>query len=106
MKVTVGESDILKAIEPNVLEAYLLANGWQKGRQFYQGLIWHKKNDLGQKFEILVPPHKEFDDFADVMRQNMKALEVAEGRSQLDILSDLLTSLSNVEVPNSIILQK
>ena len=99
MKVTVRDSHILKTIEPNVLEAYLLIDGWHKQRQFYEGFIWHKKNDWGQEGQILLPPHKEFDDFAEVMCQNLKALEIIEHRSQLEILSDLITALPDVEIP-------
>lgn len=99
MKVTVRDSHILKTIEPNVLEKYLQINGWHKARKFYEGFIWNKKNALGQEGEVLLSPHKEFDDFAEVMCRNLKALEVVENRSQLEILSDLITSLPNVEIP-------
>jgi hypothetical protein len=98
VKVTVRDSQILKTIEPNVLELYLQINGWQKQRQFYEGFVWNKKNDSGQEGEVLLSPHKEFDDFAEVMCRNLKALEVVENRSQLEILSDLITSLPNVEI--------
>ncbi|MEG3898329.1 MULTISPECIES: hypothetical protein [unclassified Microcoleus] len=99
MKVTVRDSQILKTIEPNVLETYLQINGWHKTRQFFEGFIWYKKNDTGQAGEVLVSPHKEFADFAEVMCDNLKALEVVEKRSQLDILSDLITSLPHVALP-------
>ena len=99
MKVTVRDSHILKTIEPNVLETYLQINGWHKARQFYAGFIWNKKNAAGQEGEVLLSPHKEFEDFAEVMCRNLKALEVVENRSQLDILSDLITSLPNVAIP-------
>ena len=98
MKVTVRDSQILKTIEPNVLESYLQINGWHKQRQFYEGFVWNKKNDSGQEGQILLSPHKEFDDFAEVMCQNLKALEIVENRSQLEILSDLITSLPNVKI--------
>ncbi|MEG4289861.1 hypothetical protein Q5692_23405 [Microcoleus sp. C2C3] len=98
MKVTVRDSHILKTIEPNVLETYLQINGWHKARQFYEGFIWNKKNAAGQEGEVLLSPHKEFEDFAEVMCRNLKALEVVENRSQLDILSDLITSLPNVAI--------
>ena len=98
MKVTVRDSHILKTIEPNVLETYLQINGWHKARQFYAGFIWNKKNAAGQEGEVLLSPHKEFEDFAEVMCRNLKALEVVENRSQLDILSDLITSLPNVAI--------
>ena len=98
MKVTVRDSQILKTIEPNVLEKYLQINGWHKQRQFYEGFIWNKQNAAGQEGEVLLSPHKEFDDFAEVMCRNLKALEVIENRSQLDILSDLITSLPNVAI--------
>jgi hypothetical protein len=98
VKVTVRDSQILQTIEPNVLESYLQINGWHKQRQFYEGFIWNKKNDAGQEGQILLSHHKEFADFAEVMCQNLKALEVVENRSQLEILSDLITSLPNVEI--------
>ena len=98
MKVTVRDSQILKTIEPNVLEKYLQINGWHKQRQFYEGFIWNKQNAAGQEGEVLLSPHKEFDDFAEVMCRNLKALEVIENRSQLEILSDLITSLPNVAI--------
>jgi hypothetical protein len=98
VKVTVRDSHILKTIEPNVLETYLQINGWHKARQFYEGFIWNKKNAVGQEGEVLLSPHKEFEDFAEVMCRNLKALEVVENRSQLDILSHLITSLPNVAI--------
>ena len=99
MKVTVRDSQILKTIEPKVLETYLQINGWHKARKFYEGFIWNKKNSVSQEGEVLVSPHQDFDDFAEVMCRNLKALEVIENRSQLDILSDLITSLPNVQIP-------
>lgn len=98
MKVTVRDSHILKTIDPNVLETYLHINGWHKTRQFFEGFIWYKKNDTGQAGEVLVSPHKEFGDFAEVMCQNLKALEAVEKRSQLEIVSDLITSLPNATI--------
>ncbi len=98
MKVTVKDSQIMKTIEPNVLEKYLQINGWHKARKFYEGFIWSKKNSVSQEGEVLLSPHKEFDDFAEVMCRNLKALEVIENRSQLDILSDLITVLPNVAI--------
>ncbi len=98
MKVTVRDSQILKTIEPNVLEKYLQINGWHKARKFYEGFIWSKKNYVSQEGEVLVSPYQDFDDFAEVMCRNLKALEVIENRSQLDILSDLITVLPNVAI--------
>ncbi|MEG3845086.1 hypothetical protein [Microcoleus sp. herbarium14] len=98
MKVTVRDSHILKTIEPKVLETYLQINGWHKTRHFFEGFIWYKKNDTGQEGEVLVSPHKEFADFAEVMCQNLKALEVIEKRSQLEIVSELITSLPNAAI--------
>lgn len=53
---------------------------------------------MSQEGEVLVSPHKDFDDFAEVMCRNLKAIEVVENRSQLDILSDLITVLPNVAI--------
>jgi hypothetical protein len=53
---------------------------------------------VSQEGEVLVSPHKDFDDFAEVMCRNLKAIELVENRSQLDILSDLITVLPNVAI--------
>jgi len=98
MKVTVKDKEIFQTIDPNVLAAHLETNGWQKIALVYENTwIWHKRNDAGQIFEIKQPVRQEFD-APQLMGEAFKTLEVVENRSQLDILSDLITSLPNVAI--------
>ena len=99
MKVTVRDYQILQTINPNVLEAHLQTSDWQKVALVYENtLIWHKKDDNGQLFEIKQPLRQEFD-APQLIGEAIKTLEIVENRSQLDILSDLITSLPNVAIP-------
>lgn len=98
MKVTVRDYQILQTIDPNVLEAHLQTSDWQKVALVYENtLIWHKKDDDGQLFEIKQPLRQEFD-APQLIGDAIKTLEIVENRSQLEILSDLITSLPNVEI--------
>jgi hypothetical protein len=98
VKVTVKDKEIFQTIDPNVLAAHLETNGWQKIALVYENTwIWHKKNDAGQIFEIKQPVRQEFD-APQLIAEAFKTLEVIENRSQLDILSDLITALPNVSI--------
>ncbi|MCC3594111.1 hypothetical protein [Microcoleus sp. PH2017_28_MFU_U_A] len=98
MKVTVKDKEIFQTIDPNVLAAHLETNGWQKIALVYENTwIWHKKNDAGQIFEIKQPVRQEFD-APQLIAEAFKTLEVIENRSQLEILSDLITALPNVAI--------
>lgn len=99
MKVTVRDYQILQTIDPNVLEAHLQTSDWQKVALVYENtLIWHKKDDRGQLFEIKQPLRQEFD-APQLIGDAIKTLEIVENRSQLEILSDLITALPNVAIP-------
>jgi hypothetical protein len=98
VKVTVKDQEIFQTIDPNVLAAHLETNGWQKIALVYENTwIWHKKNDAGQIFEIKQPVRQEFD-APQLIAEAFKTLEMIENRSQLDILSDLITVLPNVAI--------
>ncbi|MEG4803500.1 hypothetical protein QUB63_22325 [Microcoleus sp. ARI1-B5] len=98
MKVIVKDKEIFQTIDPNVLAAHLEAKGWQKVALVYENTwIWRKKNDAGELFEIKQPLRQEFD-APQLIYEAIKALEVIEKRSQLDIISDLITVLPNVAI--------
>ena len=98
MKVTVRDYQILQTIDPSVLEAHLQTSDWQKVALVYENtLIWHKKDARGQLFEIKQPLKQEFD-APQLIGEAIKTLEIVENRSQLEILSDLITSLPNVAI--------
>ena len=105
MKVTVRDSKILKTIEPNVLEEHLRVFGWHEQGRIYDdaGAIWRLKNGSDDEFEILLPLKTSLGDYAARISDALSTLEVVEKRSQLDILSDLLTHAANIEIQGMVI---
>lgn len=100
MKVTVRDSEILSSIEPEELTAHLRRAGWREQGRVYDdaGAIWRLKNAEGDELEILQPLKTSLADYAARIGDAIKILEVVEKRSQLDILSELLTKVSNIEI--------
>ena len=100
MKVTVRDREILSSIEPEELAAHLRASGWHFLGRVYDdaGAIWRLKNPLCDEEEILQPLKTSLADYAARISDAIKTLEVVEKRSQLDILSDLLTKVPNIEI--------
>ncbi len=104
MKVTVRDSETLKSIEPARLAAYLQAKGWYEARPFLNNAtIWLLKGDEADSEEILLPKTTSLGDYAARISDALKILEIVEQRSQLDILSDLLTRASNIEIPGMVV---
>ncbi|WP_293134268.1 hypothetical protein [Microcoleus sp. bin38.metabat.b11b12b14.051] len=105
MKVTVRDFEIFKNLDVNVILAYLQKNGWQEHSRIYdnKGAIWVKKNDAGEAFDIGLPLTREFADYPARMGDAVKKLELTEKRSQLDILSDLITCLENTEIQGFVV---
>ncbi|MBD2386549.1 hypothetical protein [Cylindrospermum sp. FACHB-282] len=100
MKVTIRDSKILKTIEPNVLETYLKSNGWEEKGHIYDdaGTIWSFKKYAEGEFEILLPLRQNLYDYAARIVDAMKILEEVENRSQMDILSELITTYPDINI--------
>ena len=105
MKVTVRDFEVFKNLDVNAMIAYLQKNGWQEHCRIYdnKGAIWVKKNDSGELFEIGLPLTRDFADYPARMGDAVNKLELTEKRSQLEILSDLITCLENTEIPGFIV---
>ncbi|NJM62251.1 MAG: hypothetical protein HC849_21900 [Oscillatoriales cyanobacterium RU_3_3] len=104
MKVTVRDNKILKTVDPKVLGEYLQTNGWHNEGLFYgRAWIWHKHSDCGELCEIKQPVSQNFDDYSTVIGDIIKKLELTENRSQLEILSDLITCLDDTEIQGFIV---
>ncbi len=104
MKVTVRDSETLKTIEHSQLTAYLQTHGWYEDRPFLDNAtIWLYKKDDVDEFEILVPNKRSLGDYAVRISDALSTLEVVEKRSQLDILSDLITNVSHIEIQGMVI---
>ena len=105
MKVTVRDFEVFNSLDVNVIIAYLQRNGWHEHSRIYdnKGAIWVKKNDAGDVFDIGLPLTREFADYPARMGDTIKKLELTENRSQLEILSDLVTSLDNTEIEGFVV---
>ena len=105
MKVTVKDFEVFKSLDVNVIIAYLQRNGWHEHSRIHdnKGAIWVKKNDAGDVFDIGLPLTREFADYPARMGDAVKMLELSEKRSQLEILSDLVTSLDNTEIQGFVV---
>ncbi len=90
MKVTVEDFEVLKAIQPQQVVTYLQAHGWCEQKQIVDtASIWILPTNSEQKFQLLLPLEQELDDFPFRMIKVLQMLEIAEQRSQLEILADL-----------------
>ncbi|MBE9184176.1 hypothetical protein IQ270_05430 [Microcoleus sp. LEGE 07076] len=105
MKVTVRDLEVFKSLDVNVIIAYLQKNGWHEHSRIYdnKGAIWVNKNEAGDVFDIALPLTREFADYPARMGDAVKTLELTENRSQLEILSDLITSLDNTEIQGFVV---
>ncbi|MGB7444181.1 MAG: hypothetical protein WA919_24200 [Coleofasciculaceae cyanobacterium] len=99
MKVTAFDSKIIKTIEPQKLRDYLQAHGWYKDRPFLNNAtVWLKQDSERGEFEILLPLKQDVRDYAPRIREAIETLEIVENRSQVDILSELMTTANNITI--------
>ncbi len=99
MNVSVRDTEVLKTIEPNQLKAYLQARGWYEERPFLDNAtIWLKQDAERGEFEILLPIKTTLGDYVARIREAIATLEVAENRSQAEILNELLTKASDITI--------
>src|SRR3990172_2873870 len=93
MKASVRDKQVLAAIRPLELVAYLRATGWSQAR-VTEGRwgTWVRGGD----FEIAVPLNRDLGDFVLRMADALRSLEAVEDRSQLEILDDLFTSSADI----------
>jgi hypothetical protein len=70
---------------------YLRARGWQRfSEEAGKFSVW--ENPAHPDAEVVVPLRREASDFVICLAEILRELEAAEGRSQFDILRDLLNS--------------
>jgi hypothetical protein len=97
MKALVRDTGTLQSLRPLELVQYLKANGWQQNRQISEkASYWLSRGADGEELEIQLPLRMDFADYTSRMAELLDVLEVAEGRSQLEILQDLSTINADV----------
>jgi hypothetical protein len=81
-------------IDSRQVETYLVAHGWEKKQnQGDKAAIWTLDD-----FEILLPLKAEIIDFSRRMAEVIETLALAETKSQLEILGDLITNAPNTTI--------
>ncbi len=104
MIVTVRDPDILSNLDPQQLTTYLQARGWQQESQIGNSeTVWIISTARGAEFDITLPLNPKTRSFALPMASILETLEKVEVRSQLDILSDLITTIPNTEIQGMVI---
>ncbi|MDF5712530.1 MAG: hypothetical protein PUP93_01270 [Rhizonema sp. NSF051] len=101
------DPNILSNLYPQQLINYLIARGWQQENLEHnannQESVWFLTTSSGSEFDITLPLNRKTRSFALRMAEILETLEKAEGRSQLDMLSDLVTCIPNVEIQGMVI---
>ncbi len=99
MKAAVKDLDILKAIQPQQVASYLQNKCWYEKRQIAdRASIWTQKSDSDEELQIVLPLNSDIPGFPVSMNIMLETLEIAEGRSQLEILDELISCVPNVQV--------
>ena len=97
MRAIVSDSDVLKSIEPSQVAAYLHSSGWHQVTCVPNRVSsWTRNTFSEDHLKIYLPLDPEFEDYSRRMSEIMETLEKAENRSQLDILSELITTAPNI----------
>ena len=97
MNAKITDAAALSALRPLEVVAYLRSIGWTKSREkagYWS--TWLRTNKEGEEFEVTVPLNPQFRDFSARMGDVLQVLETFEGRSQLQILRDLLVTGADV----------
>ena len=99
MKAIISDVDILSHLQPQQVESYLQATGWHERNRIPDKVsIWTRDTYSEDKLKIQLPLNLDFDDYPRRMYEIMAVLENAENRSQLDILSELITNTPNTTI--------
>lgn len=97
MKVAILDRQVLNAMPPLDVAAYLRLNRWQNAPYLGdKAFSWTGTDKMGDKVVMLQPLLTEFGDYADRMAEILHTLERCEQRSQLAIHSDILTVTTDV----------
>jgi hypothetical protein len=91
MKATIKDVAAIAALKPLNIIGYLRAHGWEKfSEQQGRFSVWSHPDY--REAEIVVPLKREASDFITRLADILSELELAEQRSQLDILQELINS--------------
>ncbi len=91
MRVDIEDARVLSEAKPRSIRTYLRLRGWRPaGEPRESPDIWFIDQGT-DTFEVIAPSSQNNRDFARRVADVLEVLSVVEARSQLDVLSDLLT---------------
>ncbi len=94
MRVTVREPALLHAIPPRNIAWYLSAHDWTVGKERPERFsLWSHPDYQSQ---VLLPASQDLGDYALRVNELLETLQDFEGRSQLEIITDLLVPYADV----------
>jgi hypothetical protein len=90
MKAVVTDQEVLAALRPLDLVAYLRAHGWTPQESTDQDPLseWVKESERGY-YELLAPRHHLWSDYPRRIRDALAILAEEEQRSQIDLVKDI-----------------
>lgn len=93
MKADVRDIEVLRAVPPREVMAYLRARGWHEERRMDdKGAYW---THAAENAELLLPLRPGLRDFAMRMADVLDTLASIEGRSQVEVLLDMEAASSD-----------
>lgn len=103
MIATIRDSDILQALGPAEVAAYLRGHGWRYDREYGpNGAVWLLDSDTdtakddGREYELLLPVRQDLADYTRRLAEVLAVLEVVEKRSQLELVRDISDAQADV----------
>jgi len=93
MKIDLRDRELLSALVPLEVAAYLRSRGWSEHASPSRESA---SFTLGNDYEVILPLSTELRDFPYRMSDTLKTLSIVEARDQLEIFSDLKSSASDV----------
>lgn len=97
MNVDIRDPNAILTLRPLEVAAYLRAHGWTMTPvKSSKVSAWGLTDAAGDEFEVVVPLDQTLGDYVLRMGEMLHTLSAAEGRSQLQVYADLLTTFADV----------
>lgn len=95
MKSTIRDRDVLRSLRPSDMIGYLRSAGWAREAEVGdRASLW--VNPINSAADVLVPLRRDAVDFPLRVAEVLSALEIVEGRSQEEILKDLISTSADL----------
>lgn len=96
MNVDIRDAAALRALSASEVMSYLRSHGWHEDDSTERASIWTQHKAGSGYFEAAVPLSTDSADYALRMGEVLRTLHEFENRSQMEVYSDLLTTLADV----------